>query len=86
MSSSSIWAKLNEGLVNNNLQFADDFGLLTRNRLEPQDIMTKPVFGLMISAEKTKTMVTYKTKETPINISIQEEVIEKVEQFVYLWA
>lgn len=70
--------------MNNNLQFADDFGLLTRSGLEPQDIMTKPVFGLMISAEKTKTMVTYKTKETPINISIQEEVIEKVEQFIYL--
>ena len=38
----------------------------------------------MINAEKTKTMVIEKTKETPITINIQGEAIEQVEQFVYL--
>ena len=69
--------KLNGGLVNN-LRFADDIGLLTRSEQELQDITTKidetsRRFGLMINAEKTKTMVIEKIKETPITINIQGE-------------
>jgi hypothetical protein len=80
--------KLNGGLVNN-LRFADDIGLLTRSEQELQDITTKidetsRRFGLMINAEKTKTMVIEKIKETPITINIQGENIEQVEKFVYL--
>ena len=64
-------------------------GLLTRSGPELQDITTQidetsRRFGLMINAEKTKTMVIEKTKETPISINIQGEAIEQVEQFVYL--
>jgi len=71
------------GLVNN-LQFADDIGLLTRSGPELQDIMTQihetsRKFSLMINAEKTITMVIEKRKETPLG-----ENIEQVEQFVYL--
>ena len=59
----------------NNLRFADDIGLLTRSGPELQEITTQidetsRRFGLMINAEKTKTMVTEKTKETPIIIRI----------------
>ena len=80
--------KLNAALVNN-FRFVDNIGLLTRNLPELQDI-TKQIdetsrnFGLMINAEKTKTIVIEKIKETPLSINIQGENMEQVEQFVYL--
>ena len=53
----------------NNLRFADNIGLLTRSRPEPQDIMTQidefsRKFGIIVNADKTKTMVIENTKET----------------------
>jgi len=43
---------------------------------------TSRKFGLMDIAEKTKTMVTGKTRHTHLNI--RGEVIKQVKQFVYL--
>ena len=69
--------------------FVDDIGLLVRSELELQDITTQNdetsiEVGLMINAEKEKTMIIEKIKETPLSINTQAENIEQVEQFVYL--
>jgi len=59
-----------KGPLQNNFQFADDILLLTRCGPELQNIMTQVDttsrrFGLIINAEKSKTMVIEKTKQTP---------------------
>jgi len=71
----------------NNLRFADGIGLLTKSGPKLQNTTTQidetsRKFSLMINAEKIKTMVIEKRKETPLSIKIQGKSIEQVEQFV----
>ena len=60
-----------QGLLGNNLQFADDVALITDNSNELQNLIKRcrlntesTRFGMDMSAEKSKTLVVGKTPET----------------------
>ena len=60
-----------QGLLGNNLRFADDDALITDNSNEIQDLIKRSRlntestrFGMEISTEKSKTLVVGKTPET----------------------
>ena len=76
-----------QGLLVNNLRFADDFALITDNSSDLQDLTNRlntesTRFRMEISAEKTKTLVVCKTPETlrsPVKLSGKQ--LEQVKQF-----
>ena len=79
-----------QGLLVNNLRFADVIALTTNNSNELQDLTNKlntesTRFGMEISEEKSKTLAVGETPETlrtPLNLSGKQ--LEKVKQFKYL--
>ena len=77
-----------QGLLVNNLRFADDIALITdesnelkllTNRLNTESTR----FRVENSAEKSKTLAVGKTLRTPVKLSLKE--LEQVKQFKY-WA
>ncbi|XP_077863639.1 uncharacterized protein LOC144347877 [Saccoglossus kowalevskii] len=80
------------GLVINNLRFADDIDLITDNAKDLEDLTerldkTSRSYGMEISAEKSKTMVTMVTnnKNTQtISAKVNGEQLEQVHSFKYL--
>lgn len=69
-----------------NNRLADDIGPLARSGPELQEIAThidetSIKFGIMINAEKTKTMIIEMRKDISISINTQGEGIDQVEQF-----
>ena len=79
-----------QGLLVNNLQFADDIALITDNSSELQDLTNRlntesTRFGMEISAEKSKALVVGKTPETlSTPVTLSEKQFEQVKQFKYL--
>ena len=81
-----------QGLLVNNLRFADVIALTTNNSNELQDLTNKlntesTRFGMEISAEKSKTLVVGETPETlrtPVSVKLSGKQLEKVKQFRYL--
>ena len=79
-----------QGLLVNNLPFADDIALITDNSSDLQDLTNRlniesTRFGMEISAEKSKIFVVGKTPETlrsPVKLSGKQ--LEQVKQFKYL--
>ena len=79
-----------QGLLLNNLRFADDIAVITNNNSDQQDLGNRlntesTRFGMEISAEKSKTLVVGKTPETlrsPVKLSGKQ--LEQAKQFKYL--
>ena len=78
-----------QGLLVNNLRFADDIALITNNSNALQDLTNRNTestrFRMEISAEKSKTLVvgvTPDTLKTPVTLFGKQ--LEQVKQFKYL--
>nr|XP_006823170.1 PREDICTED: uncharacterized protein LOC102804223 [Saccoglossus kowalevskii] len=82
----------NGGLVINNLRLADDIDLITDNAKDLEDLTerldkTSRSYGMEISAEKSKTMVTMVTNDKntqTISTKVNGEQLKQVHSFKYL--
>ena len=76
----------------NNLRYADDTVLLAEKEEDLQKIVDQlkresEIFGLLMNAKKTKTMVFSKSSNPPnTRIHFEGKLIEKVQKFPYLGA
>jgi len=77
-----------DGLTVNNLQFAEDIGLVSQSPQQLQEIATEvnkssKRFELCVNEQKTKTMAIGKNRED-INLQFGSSTLEQVADFVYL--
>ena len=74
----------------NNLRYADDTVLLAESEDQLKSILQKvnekgKEFGMRMNAKKTKTMVISRNSPVPkVNLTIDNEVVNQVETFIYL--
>jgi len=76
------------GRLINNLRYADDVVLIATSSDDLQELVNRvrtasEKIGLLINSDKTKVMVSG-TNEMNTKISLNGEVLEEVESFVYL--
>ena len=76
------------GRLINNLRYADDVVLIATSSDDLQELVNRvrtasEKIGLLINSDKTKVMV-FGTNEMSTKISLNGEVLEEVESFVYL--
>ena len=77
------------GLTINNLRFADDIDLIGSNNEELEDLTarldtTSSRYGMEISDEKSKVMITGKNISEKIDIKVNNKSLEQVKDFKYL--
>ena len=77
------------GLIINNLKFADDIDLMTNSSEELVDITrkldeTSQKYGMEISAEKSKVMISGKSVNQNVVVHINGDQLKQVREFKYL--